>query len=204
MNKQINIFYYSRVSKLCLDLIRMMDNYGILNKFLLQCIDDMNDIPKGLDRVPTLIVVGIPKPLVANEAVKWFNDNKPYLQQQGSDLQNKKLLYNITKTMYDQQGPKGFSSNELEGLSDNFAYSDENFNYAQPKTFCLYGNDGDVIMTPPKDGKLNSETQKNLICEIEKNQKKQDDECKVYMKQEQLNKIMQKERDELMKNHLGI
>ena len=28
-DRQINIFYYSRVSKLCLDLICMMENYGI-------------------------------------------------------------------------------------------------------------------------------------------------------------------------------
>ena len=32
----INIFYYSRVSKLCVDLLRMMEGYNILNKFFLK------------------------------------------------------------------------------------------------------------------------------------------------------------------------
>ena len=98
VNRNINIFYYCRVSKLCIDLIRMMDNYSILNRFFLKCIDDMDatQIPNGLDRVPTLIISGIDKPLVANEAVKWFNDNRPYLIQQ-TRIANKKIIYNITK-----------------------------------------------------------------------------------------------------------
>lgn len=199
---QMNVFYYSRVSKLCLDLICMMDNYGILTRFKLKCIDDMQELPKSLERVPTLVVIGIDKPLVANEAVKWFNDNRLFLQQQSSELQDKKLLYNMTKNMYDQQGPKGFSSNELGGLSDDFAYTEAD--QAQPKTFCLYGNDTDVILTPPKDGKINEETQKKLLAEFEKTQKSQESEYRVIMKQEQVNKLIQKELDQLKKDRTGI
>jgi hypothetical protein len=201
-NRNINIFYYSRISKLCIDLICMMNNYGIIDKFKLKCIDDMQELPKSLERVPTLIIIGIDKPLVANDAVKWFNDNRPYLQQQCSDLQNKKLLYNMTKSMYDQQGPKGFSINELGGISDDFAYTDTD--QAQPKTFCGYGNDIDIIVTPPQDSKINEITQKKLLAEIENTQKNQDDEYKIIMKQEQINKIIQKERDQLIKNRVGI
>jgi hypothetical protein len=201
-NRNINVFYYSRISRLCLDLICMMDNYGILDRFKLKCIDDMQELPKSLDRVPTLVIIGIDKPLVANEAVKWFNDNRHFLQQQNSELQNKRLLYNMTKNMYNQQGPKGFSTSELDGVSDAFAYTDAD--QAQPKTFCSYGNDGDVILTPPKDGKINEETQKKLLGERQNIYKSQDEEYKVIMKQEQINKLIHKEREQLIKNRVGI
>lgn len=200
----INIFYYSRVSKLCIDLLRMMESYNILNKFFLKCVDDMdvNSIPKGLERVPTLIISGIDKPLVANEAVKWFNDNRPYLIQQNMNMQNKKLIYNMTKNMYGNTGPKGFSTSELVGTSDNFAYMETD--EAQPKEFCRYGNDGDIIYTPPKDSKINDSSQKQLLTTAEELRKTQEKEFASVMKHDQIDKLIEKERDQLMKNRMGL
>lgn len=201
-NRPVNILYYSRVSKLCLDIIKMLDNYNLLNHFMLKCIDDMKQLPTSLTRVPTLIIHGINKPLVANEAITWFNDNRPFLQKQNSEFNDKKLLYNMTKNMYDTNGPKGFSVNELDGVSDAFAYTETD--QAQPKTFCAYGNDSDIIVTPPKDGKINQVIQKKLLNDIQKSIKLQDEEYKTVMKQEQINKIIQKEQEQLIKNRVGL
>jgi len=201
-NRPVNILYYSRVSKLCLDIIKMLDNYNLLNHFMLKCIDDMKQLPASLTRVPTLIIHGINKPLVANEAVAWFNENRPFLQKQNSEFNDKKLLYNMTKNMYDTNGPKGFSVNELDGVSDAFAYTETD--QAQPKTFCAYGNDSDIIVTPPKDGKINQVIQKKLLNDIQKSIKLQDEEYKTVMKQEQINKIIQKEQEQLIKNRVGL
>lgn len=203
VNRNINIFYYSRVSKLCIDMIKMMDNYGIINRFMLKCIDDMNpaQIPNGLDRVPTLIVAGIDKPLVANEAVKWFNDNRPYLIQQTSEMTNKKIIYNLTKNSNNMSGPKGFSDEHC-GISDNFAYMETD--EAQPKEFCRYGSDDDEIYTPPKDGKINTVQQKKLIADVDADRKQHEKEYAVAMKQEQVDKLILKEREQLVRNRHGI
>lgn len=204
MNRNINICYYSRVSKLCIDLLKLMENYGILNKFYLKCVDDMdrNAIPKGLERVPTLIISGINKPLVANEAVKWFNDNRQYLMQQNMNIQNKKLILNMTKNMYNDSGPKGFSSSELIGTSDEFAYMETD--EAQPKVFCKYGDDGDVIFTPPKDSKITDSSQQQLLGNIESVRKIQEKEYGTMMRQNQINKLIEIERDQLVKNQMGL
>jgi len=206
MNRNINIFYYSRVSKLCIDLIKMMESYGIINKFMLKCIDDMNpnQIPAGLERVPTLIVAGIDKPLVANEAVKWFNENRPYLQQQNAEMANKRIIYNLTKNATGENniGIKGFS-NEHEGISDNFAYMDTDA--AQPKSFCQYGSDADnIIYTPPTDGKINAAQQKQMIAVADSDRTTQIKEYADVMKQEQIDKLIMKERDQLIKSRHGV
>lgn len=203
MSENINIFYYSKFSKLCLDLLRMLESYNILNRFMLKCVDDPSfRPPDGLTHVPTLIVVGINKPLVANEAVAWFNNNKPYLIQQNAELQNKRLIYNMTKNMYDAQAPKGFSSNELSGTSDEFAYTD--IDEAQPKVFCKYGDDTDCIVTPPKEKAMSNQVQSKIMGDVAAVRKQQEKEYSTMMKQEQIEILINKERNELMKNHLGI
>jgi hypothetical protein len=181
-----------------------MDSYGILNKFMLICVDDMKagDFPKGIERVPTLIVHGINKPLVANEAVEWFERNKQYFAQQNVEMQSKINLYNMAKSAAGNNAPKAFSNCEHRGVSDDFAYTDTD--EAQQKEFCLYGNDGDIIITPPKDGTMNSSSQKKLLRDIEIIRKDQDAEHTKIMKQEQINKIISIERNQFMKKRMGI
>ena len=198
----MNVYYYSRVSQLSIDLLRLMDSYGVRNKFMLMCVDDMEQIPSGIVRIPTLVVNGINKPLVANEAIEWFENNKQFFVQQNAEMQGKINLYYMTKNLTDGQGPKGFSNCEQKGMSDEFAYTDTDI--AQPKEFCSYGNDGDIIITPPKDGKMNNSSQKKLIGDLEEMRKTQEIEYSKIMKNEQVNKIIMMERDQLMKRRIGI
>lgn len=202
--KQMNIFFYSKFSTMCTDLLRMMDSYKILNQFLLRCIDDMKQLPPGLERVPTLIVVGVNKPLVAKEAVKWFNDMRPILFQQSAEMQNKKIMYNIMRNnMQTLNGPKGYAQGEYDGVSDSFAYTDVDM--AQPKTFCEYGNDKNVIYTPPRENiKIKETEQLQNIQDLERMRSQQEKEYSSIMKREQIEAVMAKEREQLMKNRLGI
>ena len=204
MSKQMNIFYYSKFSTMCTDLLKLMDSYKILNKFLLKCIDDMPNIPPQLERVPTLIVVGVDKPLVAKEAVAWFNNMRPIFMQQCMETQNKTIMTGIMKNnMQTLQGPKGYTSNEYDGISDSFAYTDVDM--AQPKTFCEYGNDKDAIYTPAKeDTTIKQNEQERNTKELEKIRKQQDAEFSSVMKRGQLEAVMNKEREKLMKDRLGI
>lgn len=206
IQKQMNIFYYSKFSTMCTDLLKMMDSYKILNQFLLKCIDDMQQVPPGLKRVPTLIVVGVDKPLVAKEAVNWFNNMRPIFAQQSLDMQNKRIMYNIMRnSMQGMHGPKGYAQGEYDGVSDSFAYTDVDM--AQPKTFCEYGNDSNAIYTPPKEDdkfRIKEGEQNRNIKELEQLRKQQESEYTSIMKREQIEAVMNKEREGLMRERLGI
>ncbi len=200
--KTANVYFYSRVSQTCIDLMKLMDAYGIRNKFLLRCVDDMDVIPPGLDRVPTLIIYGIPRPFVGNDAMKWFEDNKMYFAQQSAELQTKMHLYNMAKNAQDNNNPHGFSECEHGGLSDEFAYTDTDM--SQPKSFVNYGNDGDIIVTPPKDSKLSISVQQRLIKDATNIRNDQEKEYAKMMKQDQINKLMMLEKSKLVNAHLGL
>lgn len=200
-NRNVNVLYYSKVAKSCLDLLKIIESYGILNKFVLKCIDDMDEkqIPPQLTDVPTVLINGIDKPLIGREAFKWFQDNRQYLMAQSAEQHSKQIVHNMTKIM--NLGPKGFSG-ELTGTSDEFAYCD--IDDAQPKSYCKDVEDGNVIITPPKDKKLTQMNIKNMSREIEHVRKEQEKELSEMMKQDQINRIMSIEREKLMKNRLGI
>lgn len=201
-NSNINIIYYSRVSQMCRNLLQLLNEYNAINCFMLKCIDDMKELPQSLERVPTVIICGIGKPLVGNEAFKWFNENRMFLQTKSTELRNKRILHNMDKNMYDPTGPKGYSTNELEGLSDDFAFTTAE--QAQPKSFCGYGQDTDVIYTPSNDGKINMNVQQRMLNEYKNIIDTQTEEYKQYMKQDQINKIIEKEKEELYKNRMGL
>jgi hypothetical protein len=202
--KQMNVFFYSKFSAMCTDLLKMMDSYKIINQFLLRCVDDMVQLPPGLERVPTLIVIGIEKPLVAKEAMTWFDGMRPIFLQQSSDTLNKQIMNGIMRNgMQSIQGPKGYANGEYDGISDSFAYTDVDM--AQPKTFCEYGNDKDAIYTPPKDDtKINKQEQDRSIREMEQERKQQETEYANIMKRGQVEAVMYRERNQLMKERLGI
>jgi len=188
---------------MCTDLLKMMDSYNILNRFNLKCIDDMLQIPAGLERVPTLVVVGIDKPLVAKEAVMWFNQMRPMFVQQNVEMQQKRIMHRISRNNVNG-GPKGYAQGEYDGISDTFAYTDVDI--PQPKAFCDYGkNSEDVIFTPPKDrGKIVEAEQKRFVKDLECERKKNDLEYSNVMKRDQVDAVMNREHDNLMREKLGI
>lgn len=188
---------------MCTDLLKMMDSYGVLKRFYLKCIDDMERIPDGLERVPTLIVVGVGKPLVAKEAVSWFNQMRPMFVQENVEMQQKRIINNMMRNNI-AGGPKGYAQGEYDGISDTFAYTDVDM--AQPKTFCDYGKGGeDVIYTPPRDGaKMVEADQKKYVLDLESERKRHEVEYSTVMKRDQIDAVMNRERDTLMREKLGI
>lgn len=202
--RSMNILFYSKFSNMCTDLLKMMDSYNILNKFLLRCIDDMQELPPGLERVPTLIVVGIEKPLVAREAVNWFNTMRPVFMQQHLESQNKNIMHNITKNeLLGISGPQGFSDMEHSGMSDSYAYT--NSDASLEKAYCSYGSDTQVIFTPPKENdKINQLQQINSSRDLETQRKKQEQEFSNIMKKNQVDALINQEKNKLLREKLGI
>jgi len=186
------------MSQSCIELLRQMNECGVINRFMLICVDDIENIPKGITTVPTLIIVGIPKLLVGPEAMQWLLNHRQIIIQQNATLQGKIHLHNMVKN---DDGLKGFSS-ELNGMSDDFAYTD--VDCPQPKSFCGPSDQGDIIMTPPVDTKLNQSNQKKLINNLKNIRDQQETQTKENMKHDQIAKYMHKEQEQLWKTHMGL
>lgn len=192
---------------MCKTLMKLMNEYEILANFYLQCVDDMSDkdIPNDLERVPTIILCNYNKPLVAKEAMKWFDENRAFFLQLNNEREKKRILYNIYKNMgqFNTDGCNGYSNTEYEGLSDIFAYTD--LDYAQPKIYCGFGKDNNIIFTPPKEKrKLTAQEQDRLITERETERSKQESQIAVNMNMERLNAVIKKEHKELINEQLGL
>ena len=195
--KQANILFYSKFSAMSIDLLKLMQSYNISNQFLLKCIDDMKQIPNGLEKVPTLIVVGINKPLVGREALNWFNEMRPILAQQNAGNNSKQTLYNISKQEASSSGNlHGFSNDEHIGLSDNYAYTETD--NPMPKSFGDCMTDTNVIITPPKEeNKLTRYQQDKTIKALEYERINQEKTYITEMKKKQLEALILKEENSL-------
>ena len=186
-----------------MDLLNMMNKYGILRHFILKCVDDMEVLPKGLERVPTLIVSDIDKPLIAKDAVLWFNKMRSIFATQQSDSQNKHIMYNIMKNNQEQlQGPKGYTETEYNGISDAFAYTDVDM--AQPKSFCTPDNDTDIIYTPPEDSKVSLADQNRLYKTLNDERRQEESAYSELMKKKQIDIIINNEQKKLMMEKIGL
>ena len=204
---RMNIFYYSKFSKMCTDLLKLMDNYGALNRFYLKCIDDMDPdkIPPALERVPTLIIAQMDKPLVAGDAVAWFNNMRPIFLQQNSENQNKVIMQQIIQNNMQSRGPKGYSEGEHSGFSDQYAYI--NIDEPLPKEFSAYvnGPDTNIIYTPPKEqNKLSKEEQERYMKESQNERLAQEEQFKSIMRKKQIDAVTDREKEKLIKEQMGI
>lgn len=200
-----NVLYFSKFTEMCRDLLKLMHEYNVLSQFYLYCTDGIpiEKLPANLDRVPTLVISGINKPLIGREAIEWFKVNRFTFIQNNEQLQYKKIMYNMMKTMQSETGPRGFSNIEHAGLSDAFAYTDIDF--AQPKVYCNYGEDNSEIKTPEiNENKITESAQKKLLKMEEQDRNKQDKEIATLIKHTHVDVLMNKEKEQFFVDRLGI
>lgn len=77
--KSPNMLFYSRTCKACSDLLFLLKNEKMLAYFKLICVDDILDnIPKSITQVPTLLLTNINKPLVCKEIFEWIKTVKSF------------------------------------------------------------------------------------------------------------------------------
>jgi len=181
----MNVLFYSRHCRTSGVVLRILHNEGILNNFKLCCVDDnLDKVPPQITKVPTLIVKGIPKPLVADEIIRWLESikfvKKPTPQEtpmppQTTDTSKKMIL--------------GYVESEMNGFSDNFAFKDVDI--ALPHKYVGIGEDDKhpIFTAPENPQKMTALEQNKIIKDIEGKRTKQDEEYKNIMKEQQLFKI---------------
>ncbi|GAG63293.1 unnamed protein product, partial [marine sediment metagenome] len=81
--------------------------------------------PPQIKMVPTMIVAGVNKPLVAEAAFKWIEGAKFRRQQELGDTNKRIIQQNLVNmAQNNKKGPLGFVEQEMAGISDTFAYKD--------------------------------------------------------------------------------
>lgn len=154
----MNIIFYSQQCSTCRDLLILLRNENLLNYFTLFCVDNRLDkIPKQITRVPTMIVSNINKPLIAQETFEWVNQIK--------FLKNNSNANNVDQNKL-SGGPKGFSENEMIGLSDKFSFTDKD-KPLQQSYFGVGDEAKHAIYTAPSDDPITKDEQMLLIHNLE-------------------------------------
>lgn len=193
-NFNVNLFFYSPKCEVCINLMKLMKNEGILDNFKLVNVQEMKVIPKNIQRVPTLRVVEIPKLISGRETFIWLQSVK-ILRQKNISEQNNKKIFEITKSMQQMNNsskdtPKGFACEEMSGFSDKFSYNETDM--AQAKTFFMYGTEADNIILTGEEikRKINKAECDREIKKLEDQRNMQDKEYAVIMKQSQVRQIL--------------
>lgn len=182
-NTQINanILFYSTKCKMCMSLLRLLQNENLTNYFVMYCVDNnLSKLPPDLI-VPTMRIKGINKCYVAEETFDWV--------KQAKFFRNYKKREFLLKQ---QEGLPGFSNLEDNSLSDKFAFK-ENDKPALPQNYVPSNSNGVAILTPPKeiDGeKIKESEQNNLIKKIEKLRETQDSGFSELAEKQRINAVL--------------
>lgn len=181
MNKSVNILFYSRQCLMCQNVLTVLQNENLISHFKLFCVDDnLNAVPKGIEKVPTMLVTGVAKPLVENQIFEWIKQVK-FLRTNINSMQN-----NTTKS----NEPIGWIENEMYGKSDGYAYKD--VDKAMMHAYSGFNDTSDGIFTPKESTKkINVSQQFNLINNIKGNRTEQDKTYEQINREQQLEKLMQ-------------
>jgi hypothetical protein len=186
---QVNILFYSNFCEGSKQLIALLESEKLTKFFHLICTDNNAEkIPPQIKCTPTLIIRGVPVPYVAADAFRWFSKVKQWkvqmLMQRLSMAQQQYLKSTNNNLITDANNSNvlGFSTEEMGGMSDIFAYlqSDD----AMPHSY-VPPNSKDYIFTPPlEDGqykinsdgkyKINPLKQKELQTKLESERREQD------------------------------
>ena len=176
----VNILFYSNHCEGSKHLLSLMQGEKLTRFFHLICTDNNSKIPPQIKLTPTLIIRGVPTPYVAADAFAWFSKIKQWkinMNIQRASTAQQKYLQNINGNLdTNNHNVLNFSQAEMEGMSDIFAYLQED--NPVPHAYFNYNNLGNEnIFAPPKEEdkyKINANKQKELQNNLEIARKKQD------------------------------
>jgi hypothetical protein len=182
--------------------MQIMKNENILQQFNLYCVDDhLNNLPPHITTVPTLIVGELKQQFIAADAFKWVDSIRFMNQRHLIEMNKKHIMTNMIKQQQ-MMGPHGYTQLEMNGFSDNFAFKD--VDHAQAHSFFVCGTENDnTIFTAPeeqKNGKyigMTQQEQKNKLSTVESIRKEQDKQNEILMKQNQINTIIDTEKQKI-------
>lgn len=205
----IGYFLYSKECKFCQDLIRCMMDMNILNLFQVippDKMDEQNLIKWNVSRVPALIIIKrfpdgrtTEQVYEGQDAFTWtekFIEVRRMAKVPDSQSVQKLIQFENIKSRKD--GINGYSSSEMEGLSDSYTYCNPELS-ATPKSFVQYDGDVGFKVDPicTYDGqqteKLSRKIQNDMMRTLEIDRSKDLENIKELNKKQQVNIVVQRE-----------
>lgn len=197
--------FYSSNNSGCYNLMKIMENEGMLNMFTLKSIDDMseNEIVKlGLRSVPTIVFVNNGQKGIyeKEDAFKWVNNiiaNRRQNIMKRTENNRKLIQQNSIQNI--KNGLFEYNANESQGISDSYSYwkddINQDINTAQPKSFLPFGRDSQyTIMTIPENKnnihKLDKDSQNKMVANLKNTRDRQDEQIKDIFTNEQIDKVL--------------
>ena len=183
-----NVVYYSERCPTSINLLRTLRMNNLSNFFKFVCIDSMlKRLPPCIQTVPTMLVNGEQRPLVAKEAFEWIEKVK-FMNQSANRALNCPFKQN------DESNIISYREQEHNSISDPYAYMKTDKSMTQ-KYVDTEMNNG-AIFTGVEHGKMKT---KDTVSEINKLKKERDQfnkDAKEYMENQQLLQVMQKREQE--------
>lgn len=169
-----NLLFISYNCPTCQNLLNLLKNEKLINAFNIFCVDGKIDkVPKYIEKVPTMIVENVNKPLVANEIFDWINKLK---SAKTNTMPNTNLL--------------GYSDIEHNNNRDNLFTSIKNDNFSTKSYFNYKDETKHAIYTAPEQKKIKESEQKSLIDKMVQKRNEQDNKF-AHISEQQHKKIVQ-------------
>ncbi len=179
--------FYSPRCESSANFIRIITSEKINNLFNLVSIDTMSTeqlISLGIKKTPMLVLrnqqnqtIGVHE---GQSAFEWLNNLIQFRRQNMMNMveQNRKKLIQSNMAQQINKDNVAGRSDELTGISDNFAYV--NVDYVPTKSFLPYGQDNDFKILTFKDnqGKISEHDMKGKINEYNTMRGNTDNEIK--------------------------
>lgn len=179
--------FYSPRCESSANFIRIITSEKINSLFNLISIDTMSTeqiISLGIKKTPMLVLrnqhgdtIGIHE---GQASFEWLNNLIQFRRQNMMNMveQNRKKLIQFNMNQMANKDTVSGKSDELSGVSDNFAYV--NVDYIPTKSYLPYGQDDDFRILTFKDnqGKIKEKDMKSCVSEYENTRNKTDIEIK--------------------------
>lgn len=195
----IRLFYSVKCNE-CMNLLQVITNENISKMFIPICLDKYTST-----QISTLSIKEIPAIVISSD------NNKPSVfegPQQCSNWLNsfivnrrKNIVNNVENNRKNIQqaqndirknedGAIEYNENEMEGVSDNYAYS--NVDVAQPKNYVLVGDEGNqhIVTANETENKLDKNGMRKQLMDLEMKRTTDTKEYVNIMEQSQIQKIV--------------
>lgn len=213
MNQPPNVLYYSSNCKACIYFLNTGKSFNILKFFRLECIDNkiQEYKSKGLQSVPTIILnvqnANTRKILQGEQCIYWLKDtinainssnkieNNNVIKRSSITNTTNNITNNTTNNTTNNENnnipiikkqPFGYLKDEMEGLSDSFAYlMTDN---PTPKSFMACNSEMNIY-TAPENDKIDKRKQESMMRNMENVRENDKNEFKKMIEEQHRNII---------------
>ena len=157
-----DVLFYSNKCKYSKQLIELLSDNDLIESYNLICIDNNTEKYPYVQRVPTLLVDDVKKPLVGVNAFNWINAKTNFNKNTNN------INLNPNKNLDKKNNPLLFDQNNKFNNKKDYTFIDDNETYTIDK---YYDN---KIFTLPDSEKTNYNIQKQKLNNLMLQRTKQD------------------------------